>query len=174
MRVRSVTGRTRRAAVAVTISSLLVTSVGSCGTDSTPLTGGRTPEEVAADGTAEVERYRDDSLAGAITEVPELTALGEPTIRAASANEDRREIFGSIGVSPTRFTWAYRIADGANVEAVLDAAASELVARGATLDRSIPLRRDLSATSADDRLSIELIVMEASSVELAHRITVNG
>jgi hypothetical protein len=49
---------------------------------------------------------------------------------AASANQDRGEIFGSVGVSPTRFTWAYDVADDADVEVVLDAVAGVVVALG--------------------------------------------
>jgi hypothetical protein len=91
---------------------------------------------------------------------------------AASANQDRGEIFGSVGVSPTRFTWAYDVADDADAEVVLDAAAAEITALGATLDRINPLRRWLSATSEGDRLDIELLVMESRSLEIVHTITV--
>lgn len=166
-------GPTRRAAVAVLASAALLLGV-SCRPEDDVLTGGRTAEQVAADGAAEVERHRDDPLVAAIGEVPELRVLGDPTIVAAAANGDRGEIFGSVGVSPTQFTWAYEVALGSDVEAVLDAAAAELVGRGATVERSIPLSRTLAASSNGDRLNIELLVMETSRVEIAHRITITN
>lgn len=162
-----------RAAARALLCVSLAVAVAACTSSSSSDSSGRTPEQVAADGQAQLERLSDDQFTAAIA-IDQWSPIIERDDTAGFANNDSGEIFGDVGRTPTSFRWSYVVEPGVDVAAALDAAVAELEEHGASLRSTLGNSRTLEATSGQDRLLIELRLMNGETGEVRHLVKVEG